>query len=122
MYYFNQNLIAVEDQKPITASCTPYLSEVRRIENQGHEYTSESASDGNRSNPCNDEEAYSLEVDSLEGTVAKTNSDSGSCDAHRRRHRQFVLGEDKDGHSSTHLHGAATARTVVCDLVAHNYI
>lgn len=95
---------------------------MRSIKDQSHEYTSESASDRNRSNPCNDEEAYTLEVDSLEGTVAKTDSDSGSCNAHGRGHRQLVLRENEDCHSSTHLHGAATARTVVGDFVAHDCV
>lgn len=75
-------MISVEEQKSITASCTPSLSKVRSIKDQGHQDTSESTSDRNRSNPCNDEEAYSLKVDRLEGTVAKTDTDSGSRDAH----------------------------------------
>lgn len=61
-----------------------------------------------------------MPVDGLEGTVAETDTDGGASDAHTRRDRELVLGEDEDSDSGTHLHGATTRRRVVSDLVTHD--
>lgn len=44
---------------------TAYSGEMRGVENQAHEHSTEGASDGNRGDPCDDKEPDSLEVDGL---------------------------------------------------------
>lgn len=62
----------------------------------------------------------SVEVDSLQAAVAKTDTDGGTGDAHGGGDGEGVLGEDKDGDGGTHLHGATATWAVVGDLVAHD--
>lgn len=92
----------------------------RSIEEQSHEDTTDEAGDGDSHNPREEQQADTLPVDSLEGSVAETDSDSRASDAHGSGHWQLVLGEDEDGDGGTHLHGGTTGGRVVGDLVAHD--
>jgi hypothetical protein len=78
----------------------------RSIEDQAHEYSSESAGDGDGSDPCEEEEADSLEVDCLQGAVAEADTDGSANDAHRGRDGKRELREDEDGNGGAHLHRA----------------
>lgn len=98
-----------------------YLTlKVRGVEHDAHKHTSEGPSDGNGHDPGEDEETDSLPVNGLESAVAETDTDGGASDTHGSRDRERELREYKDGDSRTHLHGRATARGVVGDLVAHD--
>lgn len=96
------------------------LTEVRSVEDDTHGKTTNSTGNGDGHDPREDKETNTLPVDSLDGAVAKTDTDSGASDAHRCRNGKGVLREDEDGKSSTHLHGATTRRRVVGDLVTHD--
>jgi hypothetical protein len=67
------------------------------------------------------QESNSTPVDSLEGTIAQTNADSGSSDTHTSRHGQLVLREDENGDCCAKFHGRAAGRRVVGNFVTHNY-
>ena len=85
----------------------PYhLTEVRSVENDTHGETTNGSGNGNGHDPGEDEEADSLPVDSLDGAVAKTHTDSSTGNAHGGRDREGVLREDQDRKSGTHFHGA----------------
>lgn len=90
------------------------------VEDQAHENATERASNGDGHDPSNHKQSDTLEVDSLESAVAKTNTNGSSSDAHGCRDGQLVLREDQDSDGSAHLHGTPTAGTVVGDLVAHD--
>lgn len=94
---------------------------MRSVEGQAHEAASDQAGNGNGHDPGEHEETDTLPVDSLEGTVAQTDADGGTSDAHGGRDGERVLGEDEDGDGGAHLHGGATRRRVVGDLVAHDW-
>jgi hypothetical protein len=93
---------------------------VRSVEDNAHSKTTNGAGDGNGHDPGEDKETNTLPVDSLDGTVAETDTDGGTGDAHGRRDGERVLREDEDGERGTHLHGATTRRRVVGDLIAHD--
>lgn len=95
---------------------------MRSIENQSHDDTCEGTSNWDGHDPGKDKETDSLPVDSLVGSVAKTDTDGGTGDAHRGGDWEGKLGEDEDGDSGSHFHGATSAGRVVCDLVTHNYL
>lgn len=59
----------------------PHLK-VRRIQEQAHQATTKSTSNRNSHDPSQEQETNTLEVDSLEGTVAETDADGGARDAH----------------------------------------
>ena len=92
----------------------------RGVEEQTHGDTTDEASNGDGHDPGEEQETHTLPVDSLEGTVAQTDTDGGTGDAHRGGHWQLVLGEDEDGDGGAHLHGRTAGRGVVGDLVAHD--
>ena len=83
---------------------------MRRIEDQTHETTTNGASDGNSHDPSKQQKTDTLEVDSLKRSVAQTDTDGGTSNAHRGGDGQGVLGEDQDGNGSAHLHGGSTGR------------
>jgi len=60
-----------------------FRDKVRCIEYQAHKYSSEGASDGDGSNPREEEKTDSLKVDGFQGAVAETDTNSSACDAHR---------------------------------------
>lgn len=61
----------------------PHLeSEVRRIQEQPHQTTTKRTRDGNSHDPRQEQETNTLEVDSLEGTVAEADADGGASDTH----------------------------------------
>lgn len=62
-----------------------------------------------------------MPIHSLQGSVAKTNTNSGTGDAHGRRYRKRELREDENGDGGTHFHGTATGWGVVRDFVAHDF-
>ena len=77
---------------------------MRSIEDQGHDYSSESAGDGDGEEPSEEEKADSLEVDCLQGAVAEANTNGSASDAHGGRDGKRVLREDEDGEGGAHLH------------------
>lgn len=93
---------------------------VRGVKGKSHKTSTDETGDGDGHDPGENEEEDSLPVDSLDVAVAKTDTDGGTSNTHGGRDRELVLGEDKDGDSSTHLHGGTTAGGVVGDLVTHN--
>jgi len=97
------------------------LLEVGGVESKSHETSTDKTGDGDSHDPREDEQENSLPVNSLDAAVAKTDTDGGTGDTHGSRDGELVLGEDKDSDSGTHLHGRATRRRVVGDLVTHNY-
>jgi hypothetical protein len=100
-----------------------YLSrEVRSIEEKTHENTSEGSCDRNGCDPGEEQKTDTLEVDGFEGSVAETDSDSGTGDAHGGRDWERELGEDEDSDSGSHFHGATSAGGVVRDFVTHDYL
>jgi hypothetical protein len=98
-----------------------HLGEVRGVEQDGHHAATNEAGNGDGHDPGEDQEADSRPVDGLVGTVAQTDTDGGTSDAHGRRDGQLELREEQDGDGGTHLHGRATAGGVVGDLVTHDY-
>jgi hypothetical protein len=99
---------------------TKRSTKVRSVEDNAHGKTTDGTGDGDGHDPREDKETNTLPVDSLDGTVAETDTDGGTSDAHGRRYRERVLREDEDGEGSTHFHGATTRRRVVGDLVTHD--
>ena len=97
------------------------LLEVRSIEEETHENSAEGTGDWDGHDPGEEKETDSLEVDSLQGTVAETDTNSGTSDTHRGGDWEGVLREDEDGDSGAHLHRGTSARGVVGDLVPHDY-
>lgn len=101
-------------------SASHLRGEVRSVKNNAHDDTGKGTSNWDGSNPGDHEEGDSLEVNSLEGTVAETDTDGGTSDAHGGGDRKRVLREEEDGDSGTHFHGAASGWRVVGNLVAHD--
>lgn len=99
---------------------TSDLQKMRSIEEQAHEDSTESAGDGDCKEPCEEEEADSLEIDGLQGAVAEADTHSSTSDAHRGRDGKRILGEDEHGDGGTHFHRASSTRRMVCDLVTHD--
>ena len=56
--------------------------EVRSVEDDAHGQTTDGTSDGDGHDPGEDEETNSLPVDSLDCSVAKTDTNGGTSDAH----------------------------------------
>lgn len=81
----------------------PYLV-TRSVKRQGHENTTDEASDGDSHDPREEQQTHTLPVHSLEGTVAEADTNSRTSDAHGCGDWQLVLGEDEDGDGGTHLH------------------
>lgn len=67
---------------------------MRSVEQQAHKNTSKSTCDGDGGDPSREKEANSLPVDCFEGTVAKTDANGSTCDAHRCRDGKGILRED----------------------------
>ncbi|KAJ6015964.1 hypothetical protein N7540_010555 [Penicillium herquei] len=90
--------------------------EVRGINEKTHQTFTNSASNGDGHNPGEQQEAETLEINSLQGTVAETAADGGTDGD-----GEGVLGEDEDGEGGAYLYGGATARRVVGNLVPYDY-
>jgi hypothetical protein len=60
----------------------PLSLEVRSVEQDAHKHTSNGTSNRDCHDPGDDQEADSLPVDGIEGSIAKTNTDGGAGDAH----------------------------------------
>lgn len=90
------------------------------VKNNAHNDTGKGTSNWDGKDPGNHEEGDSLEVNGLEGTIAETDTDGGTSNAHGGGDWKRVLREEEDGDSGTHFHGAASAGGVVGDLVAHD--
>ena len=97
------------------------LLEVRSIEEETHENSTEGTGDWDGHDPGEEKETDSLEVYSLQSTVAETDTNGGTGDAHGGGDWEGELREDEDGDSGTHLHRGTSAWGVVCDLVTHDY-
>ena len=65
---------------------------MRSVEEDTHGKTTDETGDGNSHDPAEDEEPDTLEVDSLESSVAKTDTDSGAGDTHRGRDGELSHG------------------------------
>ena len=89
---------------PVPTTAT-FLREVRGVEDQAHEHTSEGAGDGDGSDPREQKEADTLEVDGFHGAVAEPDADCGASYAHGRGHGERVLREDEHSDGGAHLHG-----------------
>jgi hypothetical protein len=96
------------------------LCKVGGIQEERHRDSSNCAGDGNGHDPSRYEEADTLPVDSLEGTIAEANTDCGSGNAHGGRDGEGELRENEDSDGGAHFHAAAARRRVVGDLVAHD--
>jgi hypothetical protein len=79
---------------------------VGSVEDDGHGDTADGAGNGDGHDPGEDKESNSLPVDGLDGSVAETDTDGGTSDAHGCRDGKRVLREDQDSERGTHLHGA----------------
>lgn len=95
---------------------------MRGVQQDAHQAATNETGDGDGHDPGEDQETDSLPVDSLEGTVAETDTDSGASNAHGGGDGQLELREQKNGNGGTHLHGRTTAGRVVGDLVTHDYV
>lgn len=93
---------------------------MRSVEENSHENTSNRSSDWDGHDPGKDKETNSLPVDSLEASVAKSDTDGSSSNAHGSGNWELELRENEDGNGGSHLHGATSAGGVVGDLVAHD--
>lgn len=80
---------------------------MRSIKEQAHNNAAEGAGDGNCKDPCEEQKTNSLEINCFQCTVAETDADGSTSDAHGGRDRERELRECKDGDGGTHLHGAA---------------
>lgn len=53
-----------------------------RVQEKTHNHTTKSAGDGDGGNPGDNQKPNSLEVDGLDGSVAESDTDSGTSNAH----------------------------------------
>jgi hypothetical protein len=85
---------------------------VRSVEDDSHGDTTDGTGDGDGHDPGEDKQTNTLPVNSLDGTVAETDTNSSTSDAHGGGNGERVLREDQDGKSSTHLHRATCVELV----------
>lgn len=90
------------------------------VKSKSHKATTNQTRDGDGDDPREEQETNTLPVDSLEGTVAKTDTNGGTSDAHGCGDGELVLGEDEGGDGGAHLHGRTTGWRVVGELVTHD--
>ena len=93
---------------------------MRRVKHDAHGQTTDGTSDGNGQDPGEDEQAHTLPVHGPDVAIAQTDTDGGASNAHGSRHGERELREHEDGDGGAHLHGRASARRVVGELVAHD--
>lgn len=93
---------------------------MRRIDEQAHQHTSESASNRDSKDPADQKESDSVPVDGLECAVTETDTDGGAGDAHRCRNGERKLRKEKDSNGGTKFHRGTSARGVVGNLVSHD--
>lgn len=93
---------------------------MRGVKCKTHQTTTDETGDWNGHDPGEEQETHSLPVDGLVGTVAKTDTDSGTSDTHGSGDWELVDGENENGDGGTHLHGGTTGWRVVSDLVTHD--
>lgn len=79
---------------------------MRSVEDDTHGQTTDGTGDGDRHDPGEDEKTNSLPVDGLDGSIAETDTDGSTGNAHGGRDRKGVLREDQDSERGTHFHGA----------------
>lgn len=96
------------------------FEEMGSVKDQTHEASAKGTSDGNGHDPSKQQKTDTLEVDGLESSVAKSNSDGSASDAHGGGNGQGELREDQHRDGGTHLHGGATGWGVVGDFVTHD--
>ena len=109
--------IWVSDQKKQRVN---NLIKVRSIKEETHEDTTERTSDRNGSDPGDDQETDSLEVNGFDGAVAESDSNGRTGDTHGGGDWEGELGEDEDGDGCAHFHARAPGWGMVGDLVAHD--
>lgn len=102
------------------SNLTEHRLPMRRVQRQTHQTPTDQTGNRHGHDPGEEKEADTLPVDSLEGTVAQTDTDGGAGDAHGGRHGQGVLREDEDGDGGAQFHGRTTAGGVVGELVTHD--
>lgn len=93
---------------------------MRSVDHESHQATSNETGDGDGHDPGEEQETDSLPVDGLVGSVAETDTDGSTCNAHGCRDGELVLREDEDSDGGTHFHGGSTRWGVVGDLVTHD--
>jgi len=91
---------------------THLFLEVRGVEDNAHEHATDGTGNRDGHDPGEHKKGDSLEVDSLEGAVAETDTNSGTSNAHGGGHGKRVLREEKHGDSSTHLHRRSYVKSV----------
>ncbi|VUC31347.1 unnamed protein product [Clonostachys rosea] len=97
--------------------------EVRGVDEQTHEATGEGSGNGDGQDPTGQEETDSLPVDSAPGSIAQTNTDGGTGDAHGGRDGETELRGEEDGDGGSHLHRATTGRRVaIGKLTLHDVV
>lgn len=94
--------------------------ELGGVEENTHQNTAEGTGNWNGHDPRKQEKTNSLEVDSLQSSIAEANADGGASNAHGGRDGERELREDEDSDGSAHLHRATSAGRVVGDLVTHD--
>lgn len=92
----------------------------RRVHGKSHKSTANKTCNWDGHDPGEEQKANTLPVDSLVGTIAQSDSNGSTSDAHGGGDRKLVLGEDEDGNSGTHLHRRSTRWRMVCELVTHD--
>lgn len=93
---------------------------MRRVDEQAHQHTSESAGNRDGEDPADQKESDSVPVDGLDCAVAEADTNSSAGDAHRGRNGERELRKEKDGDGGTEFHRGTSARGVVGDLVTHD--
>ena len=94
---------------------------MRSVEDDAHQQSTQQTGDGNSHDPSEPQEPDSVEVDGFQRSVAETDTDRGTGNAHRGGYGQRVLREDEDGQGSAHLHRRSSTGRVIGDLVTHDY-
>lgn len=80
------------------------------VKDQSHEASANGTSNGNGHDPSSQQETDTLEVDSLDSSVAQSNTNGSASDTHGRGNGQGVLRKDQHRDGGAHLHGRATGR------------
>jgi len=86
---------------------------MRRVQKQSHQHSCQRPSNRDRHDPCEQQQAHSLPIDSLERAIAKTDADGGAGDAHGCRDGKSVLREEENGDGGAKFHGGTAGGGVV---------
>lgn len=96
-----------------------------RVQRHSHHETRNHTRSRQSNDPSRKDESDLLPVDSLYIKVAQGNTDGGTSQTLRGRHRKSETRSQKDGNSGAEFHGETTGRRDLSDLVAegaHNVV